>query len=117
MARLKRKSIEVEKAKKRLSGLEAISATLDLGNGLTVANYIAKIAAVEVQLDAHNQLISLSDATTNEVDKLNKELALLSERMLEAVGAVFGHDSNEYEKAGGVRKSERKRPTRTKKAA
>jgi hypothetical protein len=33
--------------------------------------------------------------------------------MLAGVAAKYGKDSDEYEKAGGVRKSERKRPTRT----
>jgi len=36
----------------------------------------------------------------------------LSEDMLLAVAAKFGKDSPEYEMAGGVRRSERKRPTR-----
>ena len=64
MARLKIKSREVEKAKKRLAGLEAISPILDLGNGLTVPDYAAKITAVETKLDAHNQLMSLADTST-----------------------------------------------------
>jgi len=34
-----------------------------------------------------------------------------------AVGAVYGKDSDQYEKAGGVRKSERKRPVRKPAAA
>jgi hypothetical protein len=33
----------------------------------------------------------------------------LTERMLAGVGSKYGKDSTEYEKAGGVRKSERKR--------
>ncbi len=39
------------------------------------------------------------------------ELAV-SERMLIAVAAKYGKDSYEHEMAGGIRKSERKRPTR-----
>ena len=35
-----------------------------------------------------------------------------SERILLAVAVKYGRDSNEYEMAGGVRKSERKRPVR-----
>ena len=34
--------------------------------------------------------------------------------MLTGVGVKYGKDSNEYEKAGGVRTSERKKPVRTK---
>jgi len=36
--------------------------------------------------------------------------------MMNAVAAVYGKDSSEYEMAGGVRKSERKRPKREKRA-
>jgi hypothetical protein len=36
----------------------------------------------------------------------------MHERMLIAVAAKYGKYSDEYEKAGGKRKSERKRPTR-----
>lgn len=36
----------------------------------------------------------------------------MSERMLAGVAARYGKDSSQYEQAGGVRKSERKRPTR-----
>lgn len=32
--------------------------------------------------------------------------------MLAAVAAKYGLDSNEYEKAGGTRRSDRKRPSR-----
>jgi hypothetical protein len=32
--------------------------------------------------------------------------------MLAATGAHYGTDSNEYERVGGTRSSERKRPTR-----
>lgn len=41
-----------------------------------------------------------------------KQLRDLSERMLIAVAAKYGKNSYEYEMAGGVRKSERKRPVR-----
>ena len=38
-------------------------------------------------------------------------LADLSERMLAGVASQFGRDSDAYEKAGGTRKSDRRRPT------
>jgi hypothetical protein len=41
-----------------------------------------------------------------------KEIRVLSERMLIAMAAKYGKDSYEYEMAGGMRKSDRKRPTR-----
>jgi hypothetical protein len=35
-----------------------------------------------------------------------------NERMLAGVATAYGKDSSEYEQAGGVRKSERKKPVR-----
>ncbi len=118
--RKKVKSMAVEKAQKRLAGLESISSTLDLGNGLTVANYAAKIQQAEAMVDAYNQVLSQADASTSSVKQADKELRDLTERMLEAVATVYGKDSLEYKKAGGTRKSERKSPkhkTDAKKAA
>ena len=41
-----------------------------------------------------------------------KTLMALSEKMLLGVAFEYGKDSAEYEMAGGVRKSQRKRPVR-----
>ena len=41
-----------------------------------------------------------------------KALRDLNERCLSGVAAKYRKDSSEYEKAGGMRKSERKRPVR-----
>ena len=112
MAKIKRKSKVIEKALKRLAGLESISPTLDLGNGLSVPNYNAAVQSAAAKLDSYNVLLSTVDTALNDVKAEEKSLRELSERMREAVGAVYGHNSNEYEKAGGVRKTERKRPVR-----
>ena len=112
MAKAKRKSKAIELAQKRLAGLESISTTLNLGNGLTVTNYSATVTSAATKLDSYNVLLSTADAALNDVKAQEKILRDLSQRMLEAVGAIYGHDSNEYEKAGGVRKSVRKRPKR-----
>ena len=117
MAKLKRKSAIVEQAMKRLAGLESISAALNLGNGLTAASYSAEVQKAISKLDAYNTMLSTADAAQNDLVAEEKILRQLSERMLEAVGAIYGHDSNEYEKAGGKRKSDHKRPVRKPKAA
>ncbi|HEX9783868.1 MAG TPA: hypothetical protein VGA56_14190 [Opitutaceae bacterium] len=51
-------------------------------------------------------------ADANDLDAAERALRDASERMLAAVGVRFGKDSNEYEMAGGVRKSERRRSRR-----
>jgi hypothetical protein len=110
MARLKRKSLVLEKASKRLAGVETISMKLDLGNGLSVPAYNAKVSAVTSKLDAYNQLLSKVDTGSTELKQMEKELNDMSLRMREAVGSAYGHDSIEYEKAGGIRSSNRKKP-------
>jgi uncharacterized protein YciW len=117
MARRKRKSKVLEEVFKRLAGLQAISPTLDLGNGLTVPLFAADVAKLETLMNAYNTLLAQSDEGQNKASAHEKYMRDLSERMLEGIGSKFGHDSNEYEKAGGKRKVDRKRPIRKKKAA
>jgi hypothetical protein len=109
MARNKRTSPSLAKAKDRASALASISKTLDLGNSLTLAGYIDKTTALEVKLNDYNTTLSMLDGLANELDKMEEELDDLSERMLLGVGSKFGKNSDEYEKAGGKKKSERRR--------
>ena len=112
MSLKKRKSKVLENAQKRLAGMESIDANLDLGNGLTVKSFNDGITDTEKKLDAFNQAKSDHDGLSVEVRDSEKFLRDLSEKMLEAVGSKYGHDSEEYVKAGGTRKSDRKRPVR-----
>lgn len=111
MGRLKRKSKAIEKAEKRIAGIKAIDPALDLGSGLSVDSYQSKIEGTEDVLEIYNTSLSVADAKLNDLQKEEKELNDLSELILEAVAVKYGHDSNEYEMAGGTRKSERKRPS------
>jgi ABC-type transporter Mla subunit MlaD len=47
-------------------------------------------------------------------DDSAKDLSDLNTRALSAIRGIFGPDSAEYDQAGGVRTSERKKPVRTK---
>jgi hypothetical protein len=112
MARIKKTSKTLERASIRISGLKSINPTLDLGNGMTVAAYSTKIQETKDLLDAYNTSLSMVDENQNKFLSKEKELKEIHERMLLAVASKYGKDSNEYEKAGGVRKSERKRSTK-----
>lgn len=114
MARSKRSSKDLELAERRLAGITSISSSLDLGGGLTVASYRSRIEGVKSKLETYNQLLSKVDAALNEVVDGEKSLRDTSERMLAGVGSKYGKDSDEYEKAGGKKKSERKRRTKKK---
>lgn len=112
MARQKRKSAAVTFAENRASSLKSIDVDLDLGNGLTLADYKAKTAALKAKNEQYNTDLSNLDDSLNMIQKDERALDDLSGRMLAGVGAKYGKDSSEYEKAGGTRTSERKPPIR-----
>ena len=62
-------------------------------------------------------MLSTVDRAIASVEAAEAEVKNLSELMLLGVATKYGKDSYEYEMAGGVRKSERKRPTRKVSAA
>jgi hypothetical protein len=116
MARLKKSTSHYEVAVTRLAGLKSISPTVDLGNGLTAVAYEASINNLRQKLETYNTTLSVADSQRNSVQDAEKALRDLSERMLTGVASKHGKNSDEYEKAGGVRKSERKKPVKVKKA-
>ena len=111
MARQKKLLRSLPKALTRLAGLKSINLALDLGNGINVAAYQALIEDGQEKMEKYNQLLSTLDAMSNELDALDKSIDAYSGRVLAAVGAAYGKDSNEYEMAGGTRTSEKKRPS------
>ncbi|MCE9646687.1 MAG: hypothetical protein K8S20_11875 [Chloroflexi bacterium] len=112
MARQKKLSAILEKAAQRHSALTSIDPALDLGNGLTLAAFRAEIENARALQDEYNALLSQVDGTYNRFQEAEISVRDLSQRMLAGVGVRFGMNSHEYEKAGGTRKSERKRPAR-----
>ncbi len=116
MARIKRKSPAADKATTRAAALASISSTLDLGNGLTLAAYKAAIAGINDpttgKLTVYNGALSSLDAQLTDLNAAEKSLNALSQSMLTGVGVKFGFDSDQYEQAGGVRKSDRKKPVK-----
>lgn len=96
----------------RLAGVKSIDADIDLGNGLSAEAFKAKIDEIYAVLEEYNSLLSQVDQKSNAFDVLEKELRDFNERILLAVAAKYGKDSDEYEMAGGKRKSERARPVR-----
>lgn len=102
----------LDKANHRLTGLKSIDPSLDLGNGLTIVTYEAVLVNAKSALDNLNTGIATLDDLKTTFSAREKEIRDWNERMLDAVSAKFTKDSNEYEQAGGVRKSQRKRPVR-----
>ena len=112
MARPKRSSKAAKFAQNRIDALASIDELLDLGNGKTLAAYKARKALADQKNSAYNAQLSVLDGLLDDVEAEDKSLDILSSEMLAAVGVKFGKDSAEYEKAGGTRTSERKRPVR-----
>ena len=112
MARQKRTSAILQAAHKRLAGLSSITPAADFGVSLSVAAYSTVISDFTTTLDRYNQMVAAADEAQNQVDAAEKNLNELSNRMLAAVKAHYGPDSNEYEQAGGKRTRDRKRHTR-----
>ncbi len=112
MARQKKTSKIVEDASVRLASIKSIGTNLDLGNGVTTVVYSDLIDKAKDTLEEYNTALSLVDEKQNLYKSVEKELRDLHERVLISVAAKYGKDSNEYEKAGGVKKSERKKTTK-----
>lgn len=112
MSRLKKTSSAViEGAGARASGLSGIDAALDLGGGLELAAYKAAIVDAQAKLSAYNTLLSQADEASNAFEAAEEKVRDLSDRMLAGVAARFGRDSDEYQMAGGTKRSERSRRT------
>lgn len=114
MARAKRKSEVLESARRRLAGIQQINPKPDFGPSLTVEAYAAEIEGFIDDQNAYNGDIAALEERGNRLDAREQRLADFSQRILAAVKAHFGPDSNEFELAGGVRRSDRKKRVRTK---
>ncbi len=106
MAYQRKSSKIIAEAQERAGNLRAIDPNLDLGNGLTLAAYDAKIAETQTGLDTYNGHLAQADAAGNDFRAVEKELRDLSSQMLSGVKVKYGRDSNQYEMAGGKRLSE-----------
>lgn len=105
-------SQEQEKAQTRLEGMKQFEPTIDYGKGLTELDYSTQIGVVDTLTKEYNSLLIEADGVSTRLDQAEKDLADLSKRFLNAVGAKYGYDSVEYEKAGGVRTSDYKRTSK-----
>lgn len=114
MARKKKTSKTLEAARTRLAGLKSINENLDLGDDVKMSVYEAKINGTNTSLETYNSSLSVADANQDIFETDEDDLKDYHERILLAVAVKYGKDSLEYQKAGGVRKSERRKPKRDK---
>lgn len=110
MARLKRGSVTLDKARRRMAGMESIQDILEFGDGLSLPEYNARIQTLQMQLSSYNTMLSKLDEMASRVTMLEQELSSYSERMLMSVATRYGKESLQYMQAGG---KSRKRVTRS----
>ena len=105
-----RSSKALEIARRRLDRLKSITPAPDFGTGFSITDFESKIDELAAQEATYNTARSDVDSKRTSLAKKERELLDYRERMLTAVAFVYGKDSKEYVAAGGIRKSERKRP-------
>jgi len=107
-----RTSTIVNEAEARASALRSIESQLDFGPNLSVRIYIETINEARVKLGNLNDIAARLEVERDAFREAEAKVQELSSRILKAVHARFGADSDEYKMAGGTTRSERKRPVR-----
>ena len=103
--------VALEKARTRLAAIKSIDNTLDLGSGVTARNYEDHINSLNADLEAYNTALSTVDNLYNNCISKIDAIKDWNERILAGVATKYGKNSTQYEMAGGVKKSDRKKPT------
>ena len=94
MARLKRSSSVLEKGIRRFAGMRSINDPLEFGSGLSLAEYDARIQALQGQLASYNTMLSTVDEMAGMIKLMEQELRSYSEKMLMGVVTRYGKDSS-----------------------
>jgi hypothetical protein len=110
MRQQKRNSSALTKAERRLEGLQTIHPDLDFGHGFSITDYNTKVQHLREKLAVYNQAKTMVDKAQNALVDAERELNNYSEHMLLSVASRYGKNSDEYEMAGGTRKSNRRKP-------
>ncbi|MHC5823110.1 MAG: hypothetical protein ACYT04_46570 [Nostoc sp.] len=79
---------------------------------MTVKDYTGKIESLRESLEAYNTTLSTIDVLLTQIVENEEDLADYSEKILVGIAYKFGNNSHEYQMAGGIRKSDRKRTGR-----
>ena len=109
MTQRKRNSIALNKAERRIEGMQTINPELDFSNGFSITTYNTRVIELREKLAAYNQAQTIVDKTHNALIEAERELNIYTEQMLLNVASRYGKNSDEYEMAGGTRRSDRKK--------
>ncbi|MCC5640653.1 hypothetical protein LC593_33455 [Nostoc sp. CHAB 5844] len=109
MARLKRSSTILDKATRRIAGMRSISETLEFGEGLSLIEYERRIQTLQTKLSSYNTMLSAIDEAIGQIQLLEQDLSIYSEKMLMSVRTRYGKNSLQYVQAGGKLRQRSKR--------
>ena len=113
----KTNSPTIADGEQRIAGMKSIETDLDLGSGVTVTDGEKLLNDARKLLADYNSSLAVSDGLLADFEAKEKELQKFNAKVLPAGGLKYGKDSAEYEKLGGKRESERKKPVRKPKLA
>lgn len=108
----KTNSPAISEGEQRIAGMKSIESALDLGNDVTVKIGEKLLGDARQMLEDYNASLAVADGLLTAFEQKEKELQKFNARVLPAGGLKYGKDSAEYEKLGGRRESERKKPVR-----
>jgi hypothetical protein len=104
MPRIKKTSPTLIAAQGRIAAIETINPQLDLGNGISVAAFNAKIEETRQAIEEYNKALSVIDQSRSRVTELERSLSSLSTRLLSGVATLYGRTSSEYEMTNGSKR-------------
>ena len=110
MARKPKTDREMQAGKIRLAKVKSVEPDFKANDDVSVAKLEAALSEAQSVLDDYNQTLASLDGKNNQYNLQIKKINNLSELLLDAVGLKYGKDSDQYEMAGGTRKSERRKP-------
>jgi hypothetical protein len=102
----------ISDGEQKIAGMKSIENSLDLGNEVSVANGEKLLEETRAALESYNTSLAMTDGLLNAFNEKERTLRSFNRKVLPAGGLKYGTDSVEYEKLGGIRDSERKRPVR-----
>lgn len=105
-----RMSAVLEDSLRRLERIKAIDPPPNFGTGFSIADYETSLNELRLVLGSYNTAIGTVDQLLTQLKMKEKGIRDKRERVLTAIAFIYGKDSDEYVAAGGIRKSERKRP-------
>lgn len=100
----------LEDGLRRLERIKAIDPLPNFGTGFGIADYEDNLNELRACLGSYNTAIAAADQFLTQLKMKEKSTRDMRERILTAIAFIYGKDSDEYVAAGGIRKSERKRP-------